>query len=171
MKTRIFLFAMLLIWGQLWGQVKLQPIKKFVSSDQEMITNAAKQAQTIGVLAKGTEVMVVEETATMARVQITAWISKANLTSSRPLRALHIAVKTKAEADTILIALKNGKDFVETAKKKSILSNAAKGGDLGYFKKGDFDPKIEAAIEALDVNQISPVVQTSFGFNIFKRVQ
>lgn len=172
MKTSFgLLLGALMIASLSMAQVKSQPSKKYVKSDQEPLMNAATNGQTIAIVGKGTELTVLEETATMAKVQITAWIPKANLSLSRPLRALHIAVKTKTEAEAILVELNAGKEFVELAKTKSILPNAAKGGDLGYFNKGDFDPKIEAAIEALNINQISPIVETSFGFNIFKRVQ
>jgi parvulin-like peptidyl-prolyl isomerase len=170
-KSFWLLCGILMIASLTMAQVKSQPSKKFVKSDQEPLMNAATNGQTIAIVGKGTELTVLEETATMAKVQITAWIPKANLSLSRPLRALHIAVKTRAEAESILAELSAGKDFVELAKTKSILPNAAKGGDLGYFNKGDFDPKIETAIEALNLNQISPIVETSFGFNIFKRVQ
>jgi hypothetical protein len=153
------------------AQVKSGSLKKYVKNEQATIANSGQQGQTIGVLGKGTELVIMEETPTMAKVQITAWIAKTELVASRPLRALHIAVKTKAAIDSILADLKIGKEFIELARTKSILANAVKGGDLGYFSKGDFDPKIEAAIEALDINQISGIVETSFGFNIFKRIQ
>ncbi len=145
--------------------------KKYIKNDQAMIANAAKDGQTIGVLGKGTELVVLEETPTMAKIQVTAWVIKSELTPLRPLRALHLAVKTRTEADSILAVLKAGGDFVQLAQSKSILANAAKGGDLGYFNAGDFDPKIETAISRLDINQLSDVIETSFGFNIFKRIQ
>ncbi len=170
-KSFALLFCMLAVAAAAMAQAKAPAAKKYLKADQEAITNAASNGQTIGIIAKGTELSVLEETTTMAKVQITAWIPKANLSITRPLRALHLAVKTKAEAEAVLAELNAGKDFVELVKQKSILPNAAKGGDLGYFNKGDFDIKIETAIEALTINQISPIVETSFGYNIFKRIQ
>lgn len=172
MKLRsTLILTMMIFCSLLFAQAKPGTSKKYIKNTQASIANAASEGQTVGVLGKGTEVLVLEEGVTMAKVQITAWIPKSELASTRPLRALHIAVKTRAEAEAILADLKTGKEFVELAQKKSILPNAAKGGDLGYFSKGDFDPKVEAAIEALDINQISPIIETSFGFNLFKRIQ
>ncbi|MBN2412102.1 peptidyl-prolyl cis-trans isomerase [candidate division KSB1 bacterium] len=111
------------------------------------------------------------------RVQITGWIWKESLTNVRPdalkgdYRALHILVKTRAEAEDILKQIKTGKDFSELAKSKSISPSASKGGDLGYFNKGDFPANIENAILKLQVNSTSDIVETKFGFNIFKRLK
>jgi parvulin-like peptidyl-prolyl isomerase len=172
MKLRaMMVMTMLVFCSLLHSQSKPVTGKKYIKNSQASIANAGSDGQTVGVLAKGTEVTVLEEGVTMAKVQITAWIPKTELTTTRALRALHIAVKTRAEAEALLADIKTGKDFMELAQKKSILPNAAKGGDLGYFNKGDFDAKVEGAIEALDVNQISPIIETSFGFNIFKRIQ
>jgi len=145
--------------------------KKYIKNDQAMIANASKDGQTIGVLGKGTELVVLEETPTMAKIQVTAWVLKSEITPLRPLRALHLAVKTRAEADSIMAVLRAGGDFIQLAQRKSILANAAKGGDLGYFNTGDFDPKIEAAISSLEINELSGIIETSFGYNIFKRIQ
>jgi len=170
-RYRMTLAICLLVLSLGSAQEKSGLTKKYIKNEQAMIANAEKAGQTIGVLARGTELIVQEETPTMAKVQLTAWIAKSELAASRPLRALHIAVKTKSAADSLLLQLKAGKDFVELAQTKSILANAAKGGDLGYFNLGDFDPKIEAAIVPLEVGQISGIIETPYGFNIFKRIQ
>ncbi|RPH99823.1 MAG: peptidylprolyl isomerase, partial [Calditrichaeota bacterium] len=49
--------------------------------------------------------------------------------------------------------------------------SAVNGGDLGYFRKGDFSAVIENAIIELKVGQISGIVETPNGFNIFKRLE
>jgi len=137
----------------------------------------APNGKKIGTVLEGTKATVLVEKDNWVKVQVTGWIWKPSLTSSKPaaavgeFRALHILVKTKAEAEEVLKLLKSGKDFREVAKSKSISPSAAQGGDLGYFNKGDFDPKIEAAIEALKVGEISGIIETSYGFNIFKRIK
>ncbi|NLP12463.1 hypothetical protein GX408_18835 [bacterium] len=171
MMKRMAMAAILLLTSFWVLQAQTEQTKKYIKNDQAMITNAPRDGQTIGVLGKGTELVVLEETPTMAKVQVTAWIIKSEITPLRPLRALHLAVKTRAEADSILAVLKAGGDFIQLVQRKSILANAAKGGDLGYFNAGDFDPKIEAAISNLEINQLSGIIETSFGFNIFKRIQ
>jgi len=150
--------------------------KLYVKVPKENL-RAAPKGKKIGTLLEGTETTVLVEKGNWVKVQITGWIWKPSMTSVQPraaqgqMRALHILVKTRAEAEEILKLLKSGKDFAELAKKRSIAPNAAKGGDLGYFNKGDFDPKIEAVIDTLKINQISEIVQTQYGFNIFKRIK
>ncbi len=137
----------------------------------------APNGKKIGAILEGTKATVLVEKDNWVKVQVTGWIWKPSLTSIKPttaageFRALHILVKTKAEAQQVLTLLQSGKDFRDVAKSKSIAPSAAQGGDLGYFNKSDFDPKIEAAIEALKVGEISGIIETSYGFNIFKRIK
>lgn len=85
------------------------------------------------------------------------------------VRASHILVATKEEADAILADLKAGADFAETAQAKSTDGSAANGGDLDFFAKADMvEPFAEAAF-ALEVGQISEVVQSEFGYHIIKK--
>lgn len=83
-------------------------------------------------------------------------------------RASHILVKTEKEAQDILAQLKAGKNFEELAKKSSIDSAAAKGGDLGWFSKGSMVPEFEKAVFALKEGETSGIVKTKFGFHIIK---
>jgi len=150
--------------------------KLYVNVAEENL-RSAPSGKKIGAVLQGTETTVLVEQEKWVKVQVTGWLWKGSLTATQPtsiegqMHALHILVKTREDAEQVLQLIKSGKDFQEVAKTKSILPNAAKGGDLGYFNKGDFDPKIEAAIEALKVNEVSGIVETKFGFNIFKRLK
>lgn len=84
------------------------------------------------------------------------------------LKASHILVKTEEEAKAVLDELAKGKSFEELAKEKSIDSSAKRGGDVGYFTKGQMTPEFEAAAYKLEIGQISPVVKTQFGYHIIK---
>lgn len=89
--------------------------------------------------------------------------------SEEQVRASHILVATKEEADAILADLKAGADFAETAKAKSTDGSAANGGDLDFFTKTAMvEPFAEAAF-ALEVGEISDVVQSEFGYHIIKK--
>jgi hypothetical protein len=86
------------------------------------------------------------------------------------IRARHILVATEEEAEEILIELKQGADFSELAKLKSIDANSAvNGGDLGFFSKGQMIEEFEEAAFKLRVGQLSPVVPTQYGYHIIKR--
>ena len=85
------------------------------------------------------------------------------------VHARHILVKTKEEADTLLLQLKEGIiDFSELAKEKSTDSSASNGGDLGFFTRGQMVKEFEDAAFSLKPGEISEVVQTQFGYHIIK---
>lgn len=90
-------------------------------------------------------------------------------TPANEIRARHILVKTKEEAEEIIRQLQAGGDFEAIAKEKSTDGAAAQGGDLGYFGPGQMVPPFEEAAFALDVGQFTTEpVQTQFGFHVIK---
>ncbi|MGO4452029.1 peptidylprolyl isomerase [Phyllobacterium sp. TAF24] len=85
------------------------------------------------------------------------------------VRARHILVKTKEEAEEIIKQLDGGASFEDVAKAKSTDGSAAQGGDLGYFSAGQMVPEFEKAAMALDVGKYTKEpVQTQFGFHVIK---
>ena len=88
------------------------------------------------------------------------------------LRLSHILVSTRSEAEKILRLLKQGQSFAELAKRKSIdRTSGVKGGDLGFFEKGDLLPELEDVVFNLKVGQISGIVKSRLGYHIFKRTK
>jgi peptidyl-prolyl cis-trans isomerase C len=94
--------------------------------------------------------------------------NKEKFKTGEQIRASHILVKTEKEAKDILAKIKAGGNFEELAKKNSVDSSAAKGGDLGWFGKGSMVPVFEKAALALKEGQVSDVVKSDFGFHIIK---
>ena len=94
--------------------------------------------------------------------------NKDKFKSGDQIKASHILVKTEKEAKDVLAQLKGGGSFEELAKKFSIDSSAAKGGDLGWFGKGTMVPAFEKAALALKEGQVSDVVKSDFGFHVIK---
>ena len=84
------------------------------------------------------------------------------------VRASHILLKTAKEAQDVLAQLKGGATFEELAKKVSVDPAGAKGGDLGWFSKGNMIPEFEKAAFALKEGELSKVVETKFGFHVIK---
>lgn len=78
--------------------------------------------------------------------------------------------QAKEQAEKVLADLKAGADFEKTAKELSAdTSNAANGGDLGYFEKGRMVPEFEEALEKLQKpGDLSGLVRTQFGWHIIK---
>ncbi|WP_423407883.1 peptidylprolyl isomerase [Heyndrickxia sp. MSNUG] len=95
--------------------------------------------------------------------------NKDSFDQKEQVKASHILVKDEAAAKKVKEELDNGKDFAELAKKYSTdKSNAAAGGDLGYFGKGEMAKEFEKAAFSLKVDEISEPVKTEFGYHIIK---
>ncbi len=58
--------------------------------------------------------------------------------------------------------------FEELAKANSIDTSAAKGGELGWVYPGDTSPDFEAAMNKLQINEVSDPVETQLGFHLIQ---
>jgi peptidyl-prolyl cis-trans isomerase C len=84
------------------------------------------------------------------------------------VRARHILVDTKEEAEKIIEQLKGGASFEELAKQSKDPSGQ-NGGDLGFFGAGQMVPEFEKAAFALEPGQITQEpVKTQFGWHVIK---
>ena len=80
----------------------------------------------------------------------------------------------KAKADSLLVEIKKGGDFELIAKRESMdPGSKAQGGDLGWNRRGTMVPEFDRVMFALPPGQISPVIETPFGYHIIRvdRVQ
>ncbi len=84
------------------------------------------------------------------------------------LRASHILLASKEDAERVRLELETGADFEKMAREKSLHASGERGGDVGFFQKGQFLPEFEKAALALKVGEVSGVVQTQFGFHVIK---
>lgn len=96
------------------------------------------------------------------------------------IKASHILIKVDAKADEatkvearkkiedIQQKLKDGGDFAELAKEYSEGPSGPKGGDLGYFRRGQMVKPFEDAALALKPNEVSDIVETRFGYHLIK---
>lgn len=94
----------------------------------------------------------------------------ANTPPRNEVRARHILVKTKEEADAIIGQLEGGANFEELASANTTdPSGKTTGGDLGYFGQGQMVPEFETAAFALEVGSYTKEpVQSQFGFHVIK---
>lgn len=95
--------------------------------------------------------------------------NKATLNDVEQVRASHILVATKEEADTIVQQLKDGADFAALAKEKSTdTASKESGGDLDFFTREDMVAEFTDAAFKLKVGETSGAVKSDFGYHIIK---
>ncbi len=89
------------------------------------------------------------------------------------IRARHILVKTESEAESVIKSMKGlsgdelKNEFIAQAKSKSTGPSAAKGGDLGYFPRGQMVPSFNDAAFAMKEGTMSSTpVQSQFGYHV-----
>ena len=83
------------------------------------------------------------------------------------VKASHILVKTKDQIDTLKERLAQGETFEDLAKKCSLCPSGQKGGDLGYFGRGEMVKEFEDACFNTDVDEITEV-ETEFVWHWIK---
>ncbi|MEA2604598.1 MAG: peptidyl-prolyl cis-trans isomerase [Acidobacteriota bacterium] len=80
--------------------------------------------------------------------------------------------KAKAKAEDLLKQIQGGADFAKLAQANSEdPSSKANGGDLGWVSPGQVPPAFEQAAQALKPNQVSPVVESPFGYHIIQLLE
>ena len=72
-------------------------------------------------------------------------------------------------AKLLIKNLEARKEFAELAKVHSNGPSASKGGLLGSFTRGQMVPEFDQAVFALELGEVSGIVETPFGFHIIKR--
>lgn len=106
-----------------------------------------------------------------AKLQAAYDAKKAEGVFNRPAetKASHILVETEDKAKEIAKKLADGAKFEELAKEFSKCPSKDRGGDLGYFPKGQMVPEFEAATDKLKEGETSAPVKTAFGWHIIRK--
>jgi len=99
--------------------------------------------------------------------------NKDEFNEKESVHARHILVKTKAEAEKIIAQLKSlsgeklKQKFIELAKKYSTGPSGSKGGDLGYFAKGQMVPAFNDKVLSMKKGHVTlKPVKTQFGYHV-----
>jgi peptidyl-prolyl cis-trans isomerase SurA len=105
---------------------------------------------------------------------------KAAATGVQQTHVRHILLRAReglseAEARERLQRLRErivaGADFAELARLHSEDASAAKGGDLGWVAAGDTVPEFERVMNGLKDGEVSPPVQTPFGWHLVQVIE
>jgi len=99
--------------------------------------------------------------------------NKEEFNEKESVHARHILVKTEDKAKKIIAQLKSlsgeklKQKFIELAKKDSTGPSASKGGDLGYFSKGQMVPAFNDKVFSMKKGQVTlKPVKTQFGYHV-----
>jgi len=107
-------------------------------------------------------------------------LNQANFTDPKKIKARHILFKLSPDAPESEVAqvkekalalskkLEKGEDFAKAAKEYSEGPTASKGGDLGYFKKGQMVKPFDDLAFKLKPGEIGGPVKTQFGWHLVK---
>ena len=99
--------------------------------------------------------------------ELTAALSESAKTTAEQVRARHILVDDEAVAADVRARLDRGEDFAAVAKELSRDPGSKdKGGELGWFPRGQMVPEFEAAAFSLQTGEISQPIKTSFGYHL-----
>ncbi len=111
----------------------------------------------------------------VARVAVTddeieTWLAAHGVPEGEPerVRAAQIVVRTETEAVALRHELQQGASFEELAHAHSLSPDGKRGGDLGFFARGEMPPPFDEVCFALAPGKISEVVSSSYGFHVFK---
>ncbi|HVY55144.1 MAG TPA: peptidylprolyl isomerase, partial [Thermodesulfobacteriota bacterium] len=100
--------------------------------------------------------------------------SAETMPSGEEVKIAHILIASNSpdaekKAEEVAEMAKSGKDFGELAKQYSQDKlSADKGGDLGYFKKGDLIETLEVAVDSTPVGGVTGPVESPAGYHIIK---
>jgi parvulin-like peptidyl-prolyl isomerase len=131
----------------------------------------------IATVGRGTPMIILQQNEKWLLVALNGVIPKDAVTGTEgalrgsAFRAYMILAKDLAAGQEILKELQGGADFQAVARAKSAAPNKATGGDLGDAYPGDLSSEFEKIILGLKVGEVSPVLKTSLGYQIFKRVK
>lgn len=96
------------------------------------------------------------------------------------VKASHILIKVDSNADEqkktdakkkiveVQKKLKDGQDFAALAKEYSEGPSNVRGGDLGYFGRGQMVKPFEDAAFGMKPDEVSEIVETQFGYHLIK---
>lgn len=156
------------IVDQLAEQIMLENAARADGLDQNPIVQVIVRNQTRAVLADAYLRQSLSARITEERIEEAY---EAQFLDSEPvteLRAAHILVETEAEAAEIKSKIDAGSDFATMASEHGTDGTASRGGDLGWFVRGQMVPEFADAAFGLEPGAISGPVETPFGWHLIR---
>ncbi len=104
--------------------------------------------------------------------EIKAYYDTHEIEFTRPeaVRVRQIVTDSREKAENILKRVQEWENFAKLARDLSIAPDRRQGGDLGYISRGSFPKEFDICFD-LKEGETSPIVQSSYGFHIFKVIE
>ncbi|WP_339830281.1 peptidyl-prolyl cis-trans isomerase [uncultured Parvibaculum sp.] len=101
---------------------------------------------------------------------VAAWYETniAKAPAEKEANARHILVQSRAEADKIAAEIAGGLSFDDAVTRYGGGAGTPEDSDLGWFRREEMVPAFGDAVFALQPGEISPPVQTDFGWHIIQ---
>ena len=101
--------------------------------------------------------------------EIDAWIAGHRERRELPeeVRASQLLVRTEADASEARRRIVGGAAFADVARQVSLSPDADRGGDLGYFSRGQMPPEFDETVFSLPTGRLSDVVASPYGYHLF----
>ncbi len=133
-------------------------------TDRENWRRAAERDLTIEKIQKA-----ITASVSVGEREIDAWIARHRDRRDLPeeARAAQILVRTEAEAIEARRHILGGASFAKVARELSLSPDADRGGDLGYFARGQMPPEFDEAVFTLPLGRLSDIVESPYGFHLF----
>jgi len=90
---------------------------------------------------------------------------------ARQVRAAHILVKGQGKAQDLKDKIDAGASFEELAKQFSECPSKKRGGDLGFFGRGQMVKEFETAAFEGEAGTVVGPVKTQFGWHVIKIIE
>ncbi|MFD2699126.1 peptidylprolyl isomerase [Paenibacillus shunpengii] len=156
---------------------ELETLKTQYGGEEAFNSALAQSGMTLDALKKNMDLQVkmrkiLEPQTEVTDEQISTYYeeNKASFATPEQVKASHILVKTKEEADAIKKELDGGADFATLAKEKSTdTASAANGGDLGFFGEADMVEPFSKAAFSMEIDEISDPVKSDYGYHIIMK--
>lgn len=87
--------------------------------------------------------------------------------SDEQVRARQILLEDELEAAKARERIWSGEKFEDVAKEVSLSPDGKEGGDLGFFSRGVMPPEFDEVVFTLEVDRLSEVVRSTYGYHIF----
>ena len=101
-----------------------------------------------------------------AEVEVGEIVYKPEVNDVERQKAINLLTDIKKQIE------QDSADFAELAKEYSDdLGSGRAGGDLGWTTRGKFVPEFEAAAYKLEDNELSPIVESEFGFHLIQLLE